>query len=518
MTHAKVGTSRAPVEDPTLGIQVDLGAPPDVPAKNRLVCLGDSLTHGFQSLAIHNTDLSWPAIVARELGWAGLRYPRYGGPGGGFPLNLEMLLREIESLTDGGLAPWELPAAVIRVQRFMDAVEDYWERGPGSVVRPPSATPHVLAVYGYDLRDVLSMTGRECRRRIEKPSDDLVHQLVESADALAALRVFPQDPDATLVDAARALGSERPDGHDPDHGIETLVVFLGANNALQAATKLKIVWTEDDGRYQQLGAKNEYTVWRPEHFTRELEELARQVERIDARHVIWCTVPHVTVVPVARGIEPKLRDESRYFSHYTRPWIAADEFDAHEDENITGDGARDVDAAIDGYNDAIVDVVRRRREGGRDWRVLEIAGLLDRLASRRYIENPEARPPWWSPYPLPAELAALDPPPNSHFLASDGAGSRTDGGLFSLDGVHPTTVGYGLVAQEVITVMEGAGVQFRTPAGQARKEPVQVDFARLLRADTLVTAPPRNITDDLTTLGWFDERFDVFRRVLHPFV
>ena len=60
-------TPREPVDDPTLGIEVDrevTGRP-----RNRLVTIGDSLTHGFQSGAIYNTDISWPMIVACELGW-----------------------------------------------------------------------------------------------------------------------------------------------------------------------------------------------------------------------------------------------------------------------------------------------------------------------------------------------------------------------------------------------------------------------------------------------------------------
>ena len=509
-------TARTPVEDPTLGIEVELPAPPDRPAPNRLVSIGDSLTHGFQSGAIFHTDLSWSAIVAREMGWPNLRFPRYGGPGGGFPLNIELLLREIESLTDGGLMPWEVPLAAYRVQRFMDRVEDYWERGPGSTDRSPAAIPHVLAVYGYDVRDILSMTGAECLARITKPTDAIVDQIVESADSRAALRVFPDRTDSTLLDAARALGEERDPGGDPDFGIETLVVFIGANNALQAATELKVVWTEDNGDYRKLGVKDRYTVWRPEHFTAELRELAAEVDRIDARHVIWCTVPHVTVVPVARGVGGKIAPGSRYFPYYTRPWISDEQFDAREDPHITADEAREVDAAIDGYNDAIVDVVTERRHGKKDWRLLDVAGVLDRLASRRYLEDPQARPPWWTPYPLPAELQAVRPPLNSRFLTSDGAGSRVDGGILSLDGVHPTTVAYGLIAQEIIRVMEGAGVRFCTPNGQVRPGPVQVDFARLLREDTLVTAPPRNIATDLSTAGWLDERFDMIRRVLHP--
>ena len=53
---------RRPERDPTLGIAVPVdrtGRP-----ANRLVTIGDSLTHGFMSGAIFRTDLSWPAVVA----------------------------------------------------------------------------------------------------------------------------------------------------------------------------------------------------------------------------------------------------------------------------------------------------------------------------------------------------------------------------------------------------------------------------------------------------------------------
>ena len=55
-----------PVKDPTVGVSVDVdrtGQP-----VNRLVTIGDSMTHGFMSAAIFRTDLSWPAVLAFELG------------------------------------------------------------------------------------------------------------------------------------------------------------------------------------------------------------------------------------------------------------------------------------------------------------------------------------------------------------------------------------------------------------------------------------------------------------------
>ncbi|MFH8487506.1 hypothetical protein [Streptomyces longisporoflavus] len=504
---------RAPVTDPTLGVEVSpnrAGAP-----RHRLVAVGDSLTQGFQSAAVFNTALSYPAIIAHELGCLpGFRYPLYGGFGG-MPFNLEFFLRDLEDRYGRTVDWWEVPLALFRARNVMDRVEDYWERGPGSKVPSTTAIMHNLAVFGWDLRDALSKSADECRKRLDVPKDDLVNQIVQNAGERAALRVLPTQPAAagalTQLGAAAELGKDT-DGSGSPHGIETLIVFLGANNALRAVTELRVVWSEDSG-FDDLDGKRRFTVWRPKHFIAELRKVAAQVAGIKARHVIWCTVPHVTIAPMARGVAGKTEPGSRYFPYYTRPWIKDRDFDKGRDPNITAEQARQVDDAIDAYNDAITETVLTARIKGKDWYLLETSGLMDRLASRRYAEDPLARPDWWQPYPLPSALQALSPPPNSHFLVSKN-GRRADGGLFSLDGVHPTTVGYGILAQEVINVMRLAGVQFFRPdASTPRTDPVLVDFDRLIRHDTLVNRPPANVGSALNVLGWADEALDLFRRV-----
>ncbi|HEY2764890.1 MAG TPA: hypothetical protein VGJ13_12900 [Pseudonocardiaceae bacterium] len=500
---------REPVSDPTVGVPVAT-AWQGVP-QHRLVSIGDSLTHGFCSGAIFATDLSYSAIIAHELGWDGLRFPTYGGPGGGFPLNIELLLRDIEQFSGTDLDWWELPVALVRARGFMDQVEDYWERGAGSRLPPPSPTNHVLGVYGWDLRDALARTADVCAAEIVPPRDDLISQIVQNNGARAALRVLPRttpaDCRSTAFEAAAALGREA--GTDPDHGIETLVVFLGANNALGAVTSLRVAWSGPG--FDDLAHKDAFTVWRPSHFIAELDRVVTEVTAIRARHVIWCTVPHVTIVPLARGVGDKVSPRSRYFPYYTRPWISDRDFRPGRDPAITQDDARAVDSAIDQYNDAITAAVVAARRAGRDWYLLDIAGALDRLASRRYIEDPAARPGWWRPYPLPQELAAQHPVPDSRFLTSDGSGRRT-GGLFSLDGVHPTTVGYGIIAQEIIDIMVRAGVRFTRPDGTPRGGAIRVDFTRLIARDTLLTHPPSIVTDGLGVLGWADQALGLLHR------
>ena len=66
-------------------------------AKHRLVALGDSMTQGFMSGAIFATDLSYPSLIAREMGLdpSQFRVPAFS-PFGGLPVNLERLLRLLE--------------------------------------------------------------------------------------------------------------------------------------------------------------------------------------------------------------------------------------------------------------------------------------------------------------------------------------------------------------------------------------------------------------------------------------
>lgn len=496
-------SARAPVTDPTLGIPSPELAP--APARQRLVALGDSLTQGFQSGAVFHTELSFPRLIARELGWGdAFRFPLYPGAGG-LPLNIEFVVRRLEQVFGDHSAWWEAPEAILKLRAVMDQIEDYWERGPGATPPAGGGIKHDLAVYGWDLRDTLARTARSCAAQVKPPRDNLILQMVEDANARTALRVLPRPEDVggrdmSVLDAAEALGE--------DGGIETLIVLLGSNNALPCIVKLKVVWSQ--AGYDDLEKKSEFTVWNPVHFEHELALLAARVRKIRARHVIWGTVPHVTIAPLARGVGGKLDPKSRYFPYYTRPWILDPDFNPREDPHITAAEARAVDSAIDHYNDAIVNVVRQARSDAtdpRDWYVFDVAGLLDRLAQRRYIDSPEARPWWWTPYELPPALQALNPVPNSRFFAS-GRSGRTDGGLFTLDGVHPTTVGYGILAQEFIRVMERAGVTFYDAQGAPRTGPVALDFAALVAQDSLLSDPPLSFSSDLRMLGWLDRTVD----------
>ncbi len=362
-------TPREPVEDPTLGILVDNEA--EGRPRNRLVTIGDSLTHGFQSGAIYNTDISWPAIVARELGWQkSFRYPNYFGYGG-LPLNVEFLIRGLEERLGDTTRLWESPLALFRARQFMDDAEDYWERGAGSTVPKIKEINHNLAVYGWDLRDALVTTSEMLEAKILEPTDHFFKQIIENANERAALRVMKSAQgdngrSLTAFGAAARLGEEgTQENPGQGEGIETLIVLLGANNALPSMLSLEVIWSGDG--YDDVDLKEQFTVWNPVHFKAELDLMVEEIKKIRARHVILGTVPHVTIAPIARGVGPKVRKGSRYYPFYTRPWISTEDFDVGRDPYVTEQEARAIDSAIDQYNDAIAEAVEAARNDGLDW-------------------------------------------------------------------------------------------------------------------------------------------------------
>jgi hypothetical protein len=515
---------KVPEFDPTLGIRLpaksNLATPP-----HRLVTIGDSLTQGYQSGAISNTDISYPMTIAWEMGWdKQFRRPASFSSYGGLQSNIEYYLRHLEGRFGDKIDWWEAAPAIFAVRELMDKNEDYWERGAGNnLYNPPTQKEinHNLAIYGWDIRDMLSLNAKLCRQRIAAPKDNLLKQIVENANERVALRVLTtaKDPQGnwSAIDAATALGEDGTPATGGD-GIETLVVMIGANNILGSVSQLKVNWSSNS--YKDLEAKNAYSAWLPSHFAAEFDELIARVQKIKARHVIFCTVPHVTVPPIARGVSSKSRPGSRYYPYYTRPWVKDDQFNPAEDECLTENQARALDSVVDSYNTYIAKRLRENRQAGKDWYVFDLCALLDRVAARRYIKDPQARPDWWMPYDLPAALQALTPPPDSQFFRSaldpvTKKAQRTTGGIFSLDGIHPTTIAYGIIAQEIINIMQQAGVKFYYGNNNSKERvgPVRVDFQRLIKLDTLVSDPPISLTNNLEIIGWLDEQLDIIRRI-----
>jgi hypothetical protein len=480
---------RPPVTDPTLGIGVK--APADAaPPAHRLVTIGDSLTHGFQHLAIFNTARSWPMQVAQALGVGDtFNYPHYdpAGPGGN-PLNLELLLRHVDR---------DVLLDIFRVRGFMRDVEEYYETGPGSAYPDPKGPiNHNLAVWGWDLRDALERTADIERAEVGPPKGKLI-PMVNDPGQRAGVIVLNSARDGagkalTPLEAARQLGED-------SGGIETLCVWLGANNVLGSVISLHVNLSGDG--YDDLSRKSAYNVWRVEHFTSELALVAAEIRKVKAQRVLWGTVPHVTIPPIARGLGGAIPECGRYFKYYARPWETEDTFNPGQDSHLTGFDAWLIDNLIDGYNRAIEAVVTQARQDGLDWRIVDMCAVLDSLAVRRN-EELRARPDSVQAYPLPDPISDL----NVRFFGVDDNGKVSQGGLIGLDGIHPTTCGYGIVAHEFVKAMKAAGVTFPDDA--------DIEFAAVRRSDTLVSDPPAEVTEVISLIGRLNHDYDVLRRLV----
>lgn len=490
-------TDTAPprITDPTLGVALGTRSPgtppPPTTVSRQLVVMGDSLTHGVSSGAVFHTSLSWPAQVATALG-VPFTHPSYAGPSDGLPFNIESMLRQLQVSFGDDLNTFEKLRLPVELLRIGDANEDYWERGPGSAPPPQSPRYDNVGIYGWDLRDALSSTSnRAAVKRGAPQHDDLFGVKPDADNDIAAWSVLrPFGPDADQVAAAA--------WHGEHGGIGTLVVMLGANNALGAVVGKRVSWSGPG--YDDLDRKDGFTVWRPTHFADEYGELVGRLRAIPAQRVILATVPHVTIAPIANGVNPqhpgeKWRTGSRYFPYYADPWIAEADFKPSKHRHLTHQQARAIDSAIDQYNTTITDAVRAARAEGRDWYVYDLCGLLDALAYRRFLDDADARAKnGWVPYPLPAELQDLD----TRRFSADERG-RHAGGLIGLDMIHPTITGYGVVAHEMLAVLAAAGVA-STP----------IDFAAVRASDTLVSDPPA-LVDDVLRLAapfatWFVSR------------
>lgn len=509
-----------------------------MPAKHKLVCLGDSVTQGFKSGAIFEPETSFPAIIAWEMGLRGdaFRFAPFAGAGG-LPLNIENLLRRLDHRYGDNVNIWEIPQALASVRSWMDQTEDYWERGPGAARLSYNGPFQNLAVWGFDLQDAFNVTADMCREKIKNPSDDWLLQVPDHAMYRTALRVLNPSHSTASIDA-EATGVKRAKQLADDGGIENLIVFLGNNNVLGSVLKLEFIESTASEIDEEDPSKRKATVWTPEHYDELLDRLVLEVEAIEAERVFWGTVPAVTIPPVTNGVGGRLEADPgvaspyemddpkwfrRYFNFYTRPWVPDDRFRPDEDKHLTAKQVIEIERAILRYNKSLKDRVEKhnrvREDAGNepDWFIVDTHNTLERLAFRRYLEDPSVPPPpGWKPYELPQ--AYVDLGLDTRFLRAKN-GRRMQGGFFSLDGVHPSTAGCGILAQEFIDVMHAAGVKFTRGDGRTeRSKPVEVDYERVLKQDTLVYALPQTLDDLWDKLVDGDQFVDIFKRALRALI
>lgn len=449
--------------------------------------MGDSMAQGFNNGGIYRTDLSFPAMLARSMS----RKTKFEAPSftaqAGIPINMEVLIRGLEEELGSEISVWNSVQAGRYIFSTLRRIKSYWE---GQMKDLQISRPHPFknqAVWGFSISDCWLMNESFCRRHLKENP--------------VRYSVFSVLPDHAMYTTARLVlnpsfsnhlsGNSMIDNietlHD-DGGIENLIVCIGHNNIVGAVTKMQIKYSTESDLNAPFPERT-CTVFRPEHFEAELRTLYEKIARIGVRRVFVPTIPYVTIPPAIRGVNLDGSDPADgYFDYYARFWIWDEDFNPDKHPHLTRSDAIELDQTVDRYNHIIKETAD---EFG--FVTVPVHRHVHAAARRRHLPDGTA------PFP-PEFLQALSRNPKTSMLIDknsepristdylrldDKTGNIDRGGIFSLDGLHPTTIGYGLIANIYRMSMLKHGVKFEQP----------LDWDNIIENDTLVTDPPLLLHD-----------------------
>lgn len=456
-------------------------------AKHKLVVFGDSLAQGFQNGGIYRTDINFPSFIARCFDPApDFQQPVFTAQAG-IPINLEILLRGLADEFGPAITMDEYPAALAHTFSTLKRIKKYWEGGLKDLSVQRDQPYHNLAIWGLAINDSWMINEKNSREFIEEHKErfSIFGLLPEHAKFMTARMVLnpsfnPAFELRTQLQNVRTLAD--------DGGIENLIISLGHNNALGAIINLHLTWSEPED-LESFMAFRKHSIYRPEHFEFEYRALAQKVSEIGAKRVFVPTIPYPTIPPILRGVNSHFSSNHLgYFDYYTRFWIWDEDFDPDKHPYLTKDEAIQIDFTIDEYNHIIRKIAK---EFG--WHVVPMARHVANMAFRRLGGEPLRG------YPPDFIKALKRNEKTTHLVNQEGEATLTTdfirtsketgkiykGGIFSLDGLHPTTIGYALMANNYRTVMHRAGVSFQKP----------MDWDYAIEQDSLITYPPELLSE-----------------------
>lgn len=447
----------------------------------KLLTIGDSISQGFMSGAAAQTHLAYSTLAARALGLKPTHKPTGAAdeyvipvwPCNGLPLNLEAVFRRINRRVGDRIDFFDWPGVLVTAGSEIDRVEDCYEKGEGSPGRPFGAAPyfHNLAVQGFDVADAWQVTPKLCLEQIKlkeskpKPADD-----------------FLQPPSASFYRTAyNVLNPQRDPAKDDwsaltwlEHlaetqGVENLFLWLGANNALGTVISLTVRATNGPRSSFHPGMSRperdeNFNLWSPEHFRIDYEALIDRALAALAKnaHDDWKvfvgTVPAVSVAPLAKGVgdvfemdDPfgVIQPKALYYQYYTYV-IFDDEYARKGGKKLVLRDLYEIDRYIAAYNRIIRETLAKANQalGKERFFVVDICEHLLRAAWKRNKGSPT--------YDWPPEIRQRFPMIDTRFYYATAEGHMEAGGIFSLDGIHPTAIGQGIIAHEFLKVLRQA--------------------------------------------------------------
>lgn len=476
----------------------------------KIVVIGDSLSQGFQSGAILNTTWSYSAMIARSMGLnvpQDFRVPTF--PGTGLPLNIEELLRwlgeKIRLGPDIDFGEWfsQFP---IFVNQFMDDVEDLYERGLGAQPDLFSGMYHNLAVWGFRVADSFQVTSKYCEEVINNSDGWLADDffgLPSAAMYRTARRVLnpalqPTRMDWTQLDNLHQIVEDEGE-------IESLIIWLGANDALQTVTELELRDMVDVDVPDDPEKRRKWNLTNALVFDKDFNHLVTLVKAIipSTTKVFVGTVGHVIIPPITQGIPPF---DHGYFEFYGRFFQKEESFIPALHKKLTRQQAMNIDSRIDAFNETIKNAVSKQ---GANWYLVETGAILDKLAVKRnqlsHAPDQALRGYYADKGINNHPLLQLSSIPN--VLRFETAGQkRVSGGLFSLDCVHPTTIGYGIIGEAFLEKMMLAGI----PGA----DPTHINWQEIIDNDALNLNPPELWDDILSAAEHHPTFWDAIFKVI----
>ncbi len=445
------------------------------------------MAQGFKNGGVYRTDLSFPSIIAKAMGNSSKFESRSFSAQAGIPINIEVLVRGLEEKFGNEINLYNSIPAGREMYRTLRRIKSYWDGRLTSLKIDRTDPYHNQGIWGFSISDSWLIDELFCRNYLQSNQarysvfDVLPDNAMYTTARLVLNPSFsPKIEKNSMVDNIRQL--------QDDGGIENLIACIGHNNIVGAVTKLKIIYSKEDD-VEKPYPERSCTVFRPEHFERELRILYRKISKFDIKNVFVPTIPYVTIPPAIRGVNT---DQSNsfdgYFDYYARFWIWDEDFDPEKHPHLTRDNAILLDQIVDEYNQII------KKVGDEfDYTVVPI-GRYVRAAARRRHRNGDIQP-----FPE-GFITALKENPKTSYLVNNNNETKisTDyirleedtrrimqGGIFSLDGLHPSTIGYGLIANIYKQSMQKHGVKFEHP----------IDWDFVIENETLITDPPALLGD-----------------------
>ena len=151
--------------------------------------------------------------------------------------------------------------------------------------------------------------------------------------------------------------------------------------------------------------------------------------------------------------------QAKYYERYTYFLFDLD-YARRTGNSLTFAETLEIDKTIGEYNTTIRQLVasyNKKKAGPGQYVKYVLVDIADQLLQLAFKRNNE-RPPYQLPSGLDSHITATGRPVNTVYYEVDRQGRMKSGGVFSLDGVHPSAIGHGLIAHEFLLAMKAAGV------------------------------------------------------------